>query len=413
MHLTGPRDIDREAAAQRAAFIAFDLLRDGADDLRPLPLTDRRARLERLFGASGSSDVRHGEFAAGDGRRLYRQATQNGWEGLVAKLAESRYESGRRSPAWRKLKILSEREFIIGGWTAPRSTRQYFGALLLGALRSRPQGEGRGLASDAAARLRRACRHRVHGEGAGASVRAARARAKPTRVRSASCRRPTKRPHWVRPELVAQVRFTEWTNERLLRHPVYLGLRDDVDAKTVTLEEPGADKPAAPREDAAATRAAASEPKKGSRRSAEAVAAATGPAKGGTRRVARAPAEAGVPHRAGRRAACARRARRSALRARSREARRDAHAARRLDARRHQSRQSLLACRRADQRRSAALLRPSIPVAAARRRRSPADHEAVSQRREGQGVLSAARAGRCRPRACGSNGWRTTASRTA
>ena len=137
MHLKGERDIAREATAQRAAFIAFDILRDGGEDLRPLILTHRRARLERLFGASGSSEVRHGEYAAGDGRRLYARAIEEGWEGLVAKRADSRYESDRRSPSWIKLKIKKTESLVVGGWTEPRETRQYFGALVLGAFTER------------------------------------------------------------------------------------------------------------------------------------------------------------------------------------------------------------------------------------------------------------------------------------
>ena len=136
MHLKGERDIAREATAQRAAFIAFDILRDGSEDLRPLILTHRRARLERIFGASGSSEVRHGEYAAGDGRRLYARAQQEGWEGLVAKRADSRYESDRRSPAWIKLKLKKTESLVVGGWTEPRETRQHFGALVLGAFTS-------------------------------------------------------------------------------------------------------------------------------------------------------------------------------------------------------------------------------------------------------------------------------------
>ena len=136
MHLKGERDIAREATAQRAAFIAFDILRDGGEDLRPLILTHRRARLERLFGASGSSEVRHGEYAAGDGRRLYARAVEQGWEGLVAKRADSRYESDRRSPSWIKLKIKKTESLVVGGWTEPRETRKHFGALVLGAFTS-------------------------------------------------------------------------------------------------------------------------------------------------------------------------------------------------------------------------------------------------------------------------------------
>ena len=154
MHLKGERDIAREATAQRAAFIAFDILRDGGEDLRPLILTHRRARLERIFGASGSSEVRHGEYAAGDGRRLYARAIEQGWEGLVAKRADSRYESDRRSPSWIKLKIKKIESLVVGGWTEPRETRKYFGALVLGAFT--------GEAPRREAALRRPRRQRLH-----------------------------------------------------------------------------------------------------------------------------------------------------------------------------------------------------------------------------------------------------------
>jgi bifunctional non-homologous end joining protein LigD len=227
MHLRGERDIAREANAQRAAFIAFDILRDGADDLRPLILTHRRARLERIFGASGSSEVRHGDYAAGDGRRLHQLALAQGWEGLVAKRADSRYDSGRRSPAWVKLKLKKVESLVVGGWTQPRETRQHFGALVLGAFVDGTRdaklryvghvGSGfTGKELDRLARLLRGCQIE---------------------------RSPFDFPvpanetvHYVQPQLVAEVTFTGWTNEPHLRHAVYLGLRDDVDPRSITLE---------------------------------------------------------------------------------------------------------------------------------------------------------------------------------
>ncbi len=68
----------------------------------------------------------------GDGRELYQRALDSGWEGLIAKDAASLYKSGKRTPDWRKLKIVHEQEFVVGGWTEPRESRAYFGALLLG-----------------------------------------------------------------------------------------------------------------------------------------------------------------------------------------------------------------------------------------------------------------------------------------
>ena len=151
------------------AFIAFDVLRDGQTDLRNRPLTERRAVLERLLPASaegfgearrsalgarkrrktGSPILRISEQVAADGRALHERALASGWEGLIAKRALSRYVSGKRSSDWRKLKIHQEQEFVIGGWTEPRQSRTYFGALVLGVF-------DRGRAD-----LRGACRHGI------------------------------------------------------------------------------------------------------------------------------------------------------------------------------------------------------------------------------------------------------------
>jgi bifunctional non-homologous end joining protein LigD len=228
MHLTGERDIARSAAAQGAAFIAFDVLRDGAQDLRSLPLTDRRARLERVFGSAGaSSTVRIGEFVASDGRRLYKTAIERGWEGLIVKVADSIYETGRRSRAWRKLKLTKQQEFVIGGWTEPRETRTHFGALLLGVYEPGTRGATLRYVGHTGTGFTHQELARVH-----AMLKARATTTSPFNTKVAS----NEHPHWVRPELVCQVKFSEWTDEHLLRHPVYLGLRDDIDPKTIKIE---------------------------------------------------------------------------------------------------------------------------------------------------------------------------------
>ena len=163
IHLTGAADLERVDKEQPTAFIAFDFLRDGTDDLCPLPLRERRERLESLFDRtfrvkSKPDTIRISEQVAGDGRALHARALKEHWEGLIAKDASSVYQVGRRSPAWRKIKVVHEQEFVVGGWTAPRQTRQYFGALLLG------------LYDAGIARLRRPHRHRLRSQGAGASL---------------------------------------------------------------------------------------------------------------------------------------------------------------------------------------------------------------------------------------------------
>jgi bifunctional non-homologous end joining protein LigD len=219
------------ASLTRTAFIAFDALREGHRDLRERPLTERRTALERIFGSARSAVLRISESVRGDGRELYNRALAEGWEGLIAKQADSRYRSGKRSPDWRKVKIVREQEFVIGGWTEPRQTRSYFGALLLGVHGEAPgpRAQGPGLVY-------------VGHVGTGFNERELARLMKLLRpLETAVCpfRDPPKsneRPHWVKPDLVAQVRFTEWTSDGRLRHPVYLGLRDDKKAKDVRRE---------------------------------------------------------------------------------------------------------------------------------------------------------------------------------
>jgi bifunctional non-homologous end joining protein LigD len=225
IHLTGAREVEQVDKAQPAALIAFDLLRDGEADVRGLPLTGRRTRLESHLRPHLSSTLRISEQIADDGRGLHARALGEGWEGLIVKEAAAPYQSGRRSPAWRKLKVVHEQEFVVGGWTEPRQTRQHFGALLLG----------------------------VHDEKTGALTYVGHTGTgfdqaelervwkllKPREIPGAPfAERPktNETAHWVRPELVAQVRFTEWTADARLRHPVYLGLRDDTRPQDVRRE---------------------------------------------------------------------------------------------------------------------------------------------------------------------------------
>jgi bifunctional non-homologous end joining protein LigD len=233
IHLTSARDVESSEQSHPVALIAFDILRDGDEDVRGLPLTERRARLEKVLRKAtatraGAQPIRISEQIAADGRALHERATREGWEGLIVKEARAPYQSGRRSPAWRKLKVVRQQEFVIGGWTEPRQTRQYFGALLLGVQDEDRPGAlryvghtGTGFNQKELARV------------------SARLKARETRVSPFAERIRTNEPaHWVTPELVAEVRFTEWTNDQKLRHPVYLGLRDDKKAADVVKEAP-------------------------------------------------------------------------------------------------------------------------------------------------------------------------------
>ena len=211
------------AGGADVAFIAFDLLREGDSDLRDEPFTGRRAALERLLRRHAGPVLRLSEIARGDGASLLEHAKAQGWEGLIAKRADSCYRTGRRSTDWVKVKLVLEQEFVIGGWTEPRGARSYFGALLLGVY-----DEGTLVY--------------VGHTGAGFDEKELRkvfGLLKP--LAQTTCpfgTRPktNERPHWAEPTLVAQVKFTEWTSDAKLRHPTYLGLRDDVNPASVRRE---------------------------------------------------------------------------------------------------------------------------------------------------------------------------------
>jgi bifunctional non-homologous end joining protein LigD len=114
IHLTSAREIVRRAAANPIAFVAFDLLVDGAENLCALPLVDRRRRLEAALAPAVSGVIRVSHQVRGDGRALLSEARARGWEGLVAKDARSPYQPGRRSGAWRKLKLANRDSFVVG-----------------------------------------------------------------------------------------------------------------------------------------------------------------------------------------------------------------------------------------------------------------------------------------------------------
>ena len=226
MHLTSPADIARAEAAQPAAIVLFDMLREDDEDLRGQPLAARRLRLQTRVkpSTSGARLVRLSEIVADDGRELMSRARRDGWEGLIAKDGHSVYQTGRRTPAWRKLKLLLEQEFVIGGWTEPRGMRQHFGALLVGyydggALQY-AGNVGTGFNERELTRL-------------AALFDARERKASPFAGRVVT----PEEIHWIRPDLVAEIRFAEWTSDGLLRQPVYLGLRDDKDAKEVKREK--------------------------------------------------------------------------------------------------------------------------------------------------------------------------------
>jgi bifunctional non-homologous end joining protein LigD len=220
-----PRIHASSATAARHSGVAvyyylFDVLEVDGEDLRDLPLRERKARLRGLLRYAGPLRLTPHRNAAGPA--YLADACSKGWEGLIAKQADAAYAPGR-SKTWLKLKCEAGQELVIGGYTDPEGSREGIGALLLGyyrdgALRYAGKvgtGFDRATLLDLAQRL------------GGLEVE---------RSPYDAGNVPSKGVHWVRPELVAQIAFTEWTSAGQLRHPRFLGLRTDKSAREVVRE---------------------------------------------------------------------------------------------------------------------------------------------------------------------------------
>lgn len=234
IHLTAATDISRAEKAQPAALIVFDILRDVDRDVRGLSMAARRLRLQDALPVKtgGSALVRLSEIVADDGREMLARAEREGWEGLIGKDGGSVYHSGRRSPSWRKLKLLKRDTFVVGGWTDPQNTRQHFGSLVLGL----PE----------AGRLRWVGNVGTGFDGAELTRVAARLDALATKdCPFANPPRAIAKAHWVKPKMSVEVQFTEMTEDGMVRHPVYFGERDDVRASSSRSARPdtGSDDP--------------------------------------------------------------------------------------------------------------------------------------------------------------------------
>ena len=200
-------------------YYVFDILHLDGYDTTALPLRARKALLRRALAFHGP--VRLTPHRNRDGEEMYREACRKGWEGLIAKRADSPYTHGR-SRDWLKFKCSAEQELVIGGFTAPKGSRTDLGALLLGYYdggRLRYAGKvGTGFTQ--------------------ATLRDLAARLEPLETGASPFTDEVRERHvsWVRPELVAQVGFSEWTRDGRLRHPRFLGLRDDKAAAEVVRE---------------------------------------------------------------------------------------------------------------------------------------------------------------------------------
>ena len=207
------------AGGASTRYAVFDLLEQDGRSLMPRPLSERRAALETLIGRR-TAPLFISRRLVRDGKAAYREAKRLGWEGIIAKDERSPYQPGVRSPFWRKVKVRKESEFVIGGYTSPKGGRQHLGALLVGLYdgpKLRYVGKvGTGFTQETLTML------------------ASKLEKLRTDKSPFDPPPPMRDATWVRPRLVAQLAYAEWTADGKLRQPAFLGLRTDKDPSECT-----------------------------------------------------------------------------------------------------------------------------------------------------------------------------------
>jgi len=207
-------------------FYAFDLLQLDGKSLLGLQLEARKKFLEELCAGAGDP-IRYSGVIGGDAKRLLEEVERRGLEGLIGKQRNSVYEPDRRSGAWIKLKCVNEQEFVIGGYTPPQGARKHFGAILVGYYDNNKlvfAGKvGTGFTAKSLSILHKKLQKEARNDCPFVDL--------PSKQNGQWVQGITpsmmKKMHWVNPKFIAQIKFAEWTRDKKLRAPVFLGLRDD------------------------------------------------------------------------------------------------------------------------------------------------------------------------------------------
>ena len=207
-------------------YFVFDLLRLDGQTLEKLPLEQRKARLKKLVGSRKMGRIRFSEHVEGNGDAFFAEACRAGLEGIVSKQRDQPYRAGRHG-GWVKTKCVQRQEFVIGGFTDPEGMRAGIGALLIGYY------EGERLVF--CGKVGTGFTHKMTLE--------MRARLDRIEIKASPFTPPPpgglgRNAHWVKPELVCEVVFTEWTSDGKIRHPSFQGLRADKKPKEIVREKP-------------------------------------------------------------------------------------------------------------------------------------------------------------------------------
>ncbi len=216
-----------DPAGERLVYFVFDVLYLDGYDLQGVGLSERKRLLRNLIPET-ASEVRFSVDVPGSGEEFFKQACALGLEGAVSKRDDSTYREGIRSRDWVKVKCAQRQEMVIGGFTDPQGSRSSFGALLLGVYE--PGGKLRysgKVGTGFNDRILASLQGKLDG-----LVQSSSSFVNPPRGFEA------KGVHWVKPRLVAEIAFTEWTQDGSLRHPSFQGLREDKNAADVVRERP-------------------------------------------------------------------------------------------------------------------------------------------------------------------------------
>jgi len=204
-------------------YYAFDILSLNGKDLTAEPLINRKTTLQKFLAKAKHPLLRFSDHIEEHGKEFFKMLGKQGLEGMVAKREASHYVTGKRTGDWVKIKHVLGQEVVICGFTAPRASRKFFGALMLGVYQKGKLTY-------------------VGHAGTGfndAMLRDLHKKMLPlvTDVNPFGVKVPANAPvTWIKPKLVANVKFTEWTADGAMRHPVFLGLRKDKSAKEVVRE---------------------------------------------------------------------------------------------------------------------------------------------------------------------------------
>jgi bifunctional non-homologous end joining protein LigD len=225
---------NRGQEAIETHFILFDLIQLNGASVIAMPLAERRAQLQKLL-TKAREPLRFSESLDAPPKKIWTEIKRLGLEGIIAKRVDSKYESGRRSGAWVKIKAQNEQEFVIGGYTPPQGSRKHFGSILVGYYENGKlmfaSGVGTGFTHRTLETLFKQFQKMRAPKCPFANLPWRKSRGG---FSMADMRRAT----WLEPKLVCQVKFFEWTRDGNLRQPVFLGLREDKKAKEVVREIP-------------------------------------------------------------------------------------------------------------------------------------------------------------------------------